>query len=349
MAPGAPPLLSVVAPAFCEEANIPRLVEEIRRVLDAEGLSWELVLVDDGSADATWERIQAAHRADPRVQGLRLSRNFGHQHALLAGLTRARGEAVITMDADLQHPPDVIPRLVEQWREGAKIVHTIRTETEQASLLKRISSDAYYRVFSLLSGVALSPGMADFRLLDRQVLDELLQFREMQIFFRGLVEWVGYPSARVPFRAAARYAGTTKYTFRRMIKFAWSGITAFSVIPLRLGIVLGLATSSLSLLYLAHAVWLKLFRPEQAQPGWASIVGLITLLFGVLFILVGLLGEYVARILMQVRQRPRFIVSEAAGFDAAARSVAPLRSVPGRSLPEPDRPGAPGSGGPAAA
>jgi dolichol-phosphate mannosyltransferase len=230
-------------------------------------------------------------------------------------------------------------------------VHTIRTETEQASLFKRLTSDAYYRVFSVLSGVELSPGTADFRLLDRQVLDELLQFREMQVFFRGLVEWVGYPSAQVPFRAAPRHAGTTKYTFRRMITFAWTGITAFSVIPLRLGIFLGLATSMFSLTYLAHAVWLKLFHPERAQPGWASIVGLITLLFGVLFILVGLLGEYVARILMQVRQRPRFIVSEAVGLSGGVSTVASFRPVGARPTPGPDtdRPGAPGAGGPAAA
>jgi dolichol-phosphate mannosyltransferase len=340
-------LVSIVVPAYCEEANLRHLVDEIRRVLDAEAVEWELVLVDDGSADATWERIQAAHYTDQRVQGLRLSRNFGHQHALLAGLTRARGDAVIMMDADLQHPPEVIPRLLEQWYRGAKIVHTVRTETEQASFFKRATSNAYYRIFSLLSGVDLSPGMADFRLLDRQVLDELLQFREMQIFFRGLVEWVGYPSARVSFRAAARYAGTTKYTVRRMVKFAWAGITSFSVIPLRLGIFLGLATSSFSLLYLMHAVWLKLFHPERAMPGWASIVGLITLLFGVLFILVGLLGEYVARILMQVRQRPRFIVSEAVGFSTA--SVPSLRPIPGRVGVESDRSGSAGTGGPAAA
>ncbi len=346
MTPGSTPLVSVVVPAYCEEANLPHLVEEVRRVLDAEPVQWELVLVDDGSPDATWTRIQEAHRADQRVQGLRLSRNFGHQHALLAGLTRARGDAVIMMDADLQHPPQVIPRLLDEWRRGAKIVHTVRTETEQATFFKRVTSHAYYRAFSLLSGVDLSPGMADFRLLDRQVLDELLQFREMQIFFRGLVEWVGYPSARVPFRAAARYAGTTKYTFRRMITFAWTGITAFSVVPLRLGIILGLATSSLSLVYLAHAIWVKLFRPEQAMPGWASIVGLITLLFGVLFILVGLLGEYVARILMQVRQRPRFIVSDAVGF---ATAVAAVRAIPAPLLTQPDRSAATGPSGPAAA
>jgi glycosyltransferase involved in cell wall biosynthesis len=148
MTPGAVPLVSVVVPAYCEEANVPRLVDEVRRVLDAEGVNWELVLVDDGSADATWDRIQAAHRADARVQGLRLSRNFGHQHALLAGLTRARGDAVVMMDADLQHPPEVIPRLLEEWQRGARIVHTVRTETEQATFLKRITSDLYYRVFS---------------------------------------------------------------------------------------------------------------------------------------------------------------------------------------------------------
>jgi dolichol-phosphate mannosyltransferase len=168
------------------------------------------------------------------------------------------------------------------------------------------------------------------------VLDQLLQFRDSQMFFRGLVEWVGYPSARVPFRAAPRFSGTTKYTFRRMLKFAWAGITSFSIIPLRLGTVLGLATSFLSSLYLGHALWLKLFAPERAVPGWASIVGLITLLFGVMFVLLGLVGEYVARILIQVRQRPRFIVSEVVGCaDEVGSSprleIAPVWAGPGRS------------------
>ncbi len=311
----APPLISIVTPAFCEVDNLSRLHQEIMLALAGEKAAWELIIVDDGSVDATWERVVALRKADPRVHGVRVSRYFGHQYALLAGLTHARGDAVISMDADLQHPPSVLPRLLEEWRRGARIVHTIRVDPPEVSWLKRVSSVAFYRVFSYLSGVQLSPGMADFRLLDRQVVDQLVQFREAGLFLRGVVEWVGYPSARVSFAAARRHAGTSKYTFRRMFRLAWHGITSFSTVPLRAGAVIGLITSAISFGALVNALWSK-YVARDAVPGWATIVALQGLLSGVLFILIGILGEYLARVLEQVRQRPRFIVSETAGLPA---------------------------------
>ncbi len=213
------------------------------------------------------------------------------------------------MDADLQHPPDVIPKLIEEWKKGNKIVHTLRIDHENISQFKKVASYLFYKIFSFLSGVEISAGMADFRLLDRVVVDELLRLNESVIFLRGLVNWIGFPSSRVQFQCRNRFSGDTKYDFLRMVKFAWRGITSFSIIPLRIGILIGILTSIFAFYQLAETIYVKLFT-DHAVPGWASTVGVITLLFGVLFILIGLLGEYIGSILIQVRGRPRFVVSE---------------------------------------
>ena len=306
------PTVSVVIPAYCEADNLSRLYQELAASLANEALTWELIIVDDGSTDGTWHEILALHRKDPRVKGLRLSRNFGHQYALFAGLSNAAGEVVITMDADLQHPPALIPQLIRSWRQGSKIVHTVRTDHNETSWRKKVTSRLFYRIFSLLSGVQISPGMADFRLLDRQVVNELLQFNEAHLFLRGLIHWVGYPSSKVEFQCGERFSGKTKYNFRRMVNFAWTGVTSFSVVPLRLAIILGSITSFIAFCGLAYAVWGKLF--DTAVPGWASVVGIESLLFGILFMMLGIIGEYVGRILEEVRGRPRYIVHERLGL-----------------------------------
>jgi dolichol-phosphate mannosyltransferase len=308
-AAGGLPVLSVVVPAYNEQGNLHKLYAEVARSLAGVGLSWELIFVDDGSRDATWAEIEAMHRQDRRVQGLRLSRNFGHQHALVAGLTHARGAAVISMDADLQHPPDVLPQLVEQWRHGAKIVKTIRRDPANVPLLKRLTSRAYYRLFAYLSGVQIEGGMADFRLLDRQVLDELLTFKEAGLFLRGIVQWVGYPSSTIVFDCGQRFAGTTKYTWRRMMRFAWHGISSFSLVPLRIGILLGLFSSAVAFLSVCYAILAK-WLDGHTVAGWASSVAIISFLFCMLFLFLAVLAEYVGRILEEVRGRPRFIVSQ---------------------------------------
>ncbi len=314
------PVLSLVVPAYKEEANLTHLHEELVESLTPLGYVWELIIVDDGSPDKTWECIVELQRRDSRIRGVRLSRNFGHQYALLAGMSEARGGAVITLDADLQHPPSLIPSLVREWQGGSKIVHTVRRDCLGVSWSKRLTSKMFYRVFSFLSGVDISPGMADFRLLDQQVVREILRLKESGLFLRGLVQWVGYPNTRVEYDCAERFAGQTSYTFGRMLHFAWTGITSFSVVPLRLATGLGLLTSLFAFYELLDALYIKVFTSE-AVPGWTSLYVLVSFLFGILFILIGITGEYIARVLEEVRGRPRFVISDRTVRTAASVGV----------------------------
>lgn len=303
------PVISVVIPAYNEEGNLSSLYMQLKEILSDLKLSWEIVFVDDGSSDNSWNVIKHLNDQNSSVLGVRLSRNFGHQNALIAGLTVAAGDAVISMDADLQHPPDVIPQLVEEWRKGNKIVKTVRSDTEELSTFKRLSSKLYYRAFSYLSGVEIESGMADFRLMDRKVLDDILQFKEGGLFLRGLVQWVGYPSSNVAFQCGSRHSGVSKYTLLRMLKFAWHGISSFSLVPLRIGILVGIFSSMVAFLSVLYAIVSKLLVGGTVS-GWTSSVAIISFLFGTLFVFLAILAEYIGRILEEVRERPRFIVSE---------------------------------------
>jgi polyisoprenyl-phosphate glycosyltransferase len=325
------PEISIVVPAFNEEGNIRRLCEELVRSIAPLRVRWNAILVDDGSSDQTWTEILALHAEHEHVVGLRLSRNFGHQYALFAGLAHATGDAVISMDADLQHPPELLPRLIAEWRRGSKVVHTVRADYGSSGFFKRITSRLFYRIFSLLSGSQVEPGMADFRLLDRQVLDHLLQFNEEGLFLRGLVQWVGFPSSRVTFECRERHSGGTKYSLRGMIRFAWTGLTSFSLTPLRAAIFIGIMTSMLafaSIVYATGAYILGL----RTVPGWASILSIVSFQFGVMFILLGIIGEYVGKILLEVKRRPRYLVSEQVGMGLLRTDAPNAGSTPARPV-----------------
>ena len=303
-------MISIVIPAYNEERNLQALYANLREVLRAAGEDeFELVIIDDGSTDRTWDTVGALSAADVRVRGVRLSRNFGHQSALMAGLAAARGQAVVMMDADLQHPPSLVPQLIGKWREGFQIVHAVRRDPPNLSWFKRVTSKLYYRVFAFMSGVAIEPGSADFCLLDRQVLEEVLKFEEEGLFLRGLVHWVGYSTTSVPFECGERHAGTSKYSLSKMMTLGWHGVSSFSLVPLRIGIAVGLLSSTFAFLGTAYAIvgwWVD----DAVVPGWASSVAMTSFLFGVLFAFLAVLAEYVGRIVVEVRRRPRFLVRE---------------------------------------
>ena len=304
-------MLSIVAAAYDEVAVLPELVRRVTATLDATGEEWELVLVDDGSRDATWEAIAAAARADPRVRGIRLSRNFGHQLALTAGLSVARGDGVVTMDADLQHPPEAIPRLLAA-RAGNDVVYGVRSDSDAAGFWKRFSARVFYAILNRLSSLELPEGAADFRWMSRRVVDVLLEMPERHRFLRGLVRWAGYSQAFVEYERGERAAGASKYGLRRMVLFAWDAVVSFSSFPLRVASVLGALISTLGWLYLVYVIVAHIFLARTVA-GWTSVTDAVLVLGGAQLIFLGILGQYVGRMYDDVKRRPLFLIAEDTG------------------------------------
>ena len=300
--------LSVVIPLFNEEENIDMMLNNLINNLDPLGISYEIILVDDGSVDNTWFKIKKLSVDKDKIIGVKLSRNFGHQHALLSGLSIAKGSAIISMDGDLQHPPSLIKDMIQKHKEGCLVVNTCRNDLEVSSLFKRKSSSLFYKVFSFLTDVSMAPGSSDFRLLDRSVLDQLLQLKDVDLFLRGAVEWLGYKSVTIPYVASERFAGESKYTLSKMINFAKGSIISFSTKPLVLGIWLGAITSILAFFEIIYIIY-QVFN-GQTVAGWASTVGIISFLFGILFIMLGIIGSYLARIHVALQNRPRYVIEE---------------------------------------
>jgi polyisoprenyl-phosphate glycosyltransferase len=300
--------VSVVIPAYNEEGNFEQLTGKLVELL-SKYPSYEILFVDDGSEDNTLAILQDLHRRNPRIRYLSLSRNFGHQNALKAGLDHAVGDCVITMDADLQHPPRLIPRFVDKWQAGFDIVTTIRKDDRRVFFLKRLTSGIFYRLMNRLADIHIPKGAADFRLLDRAVVDVLKDTKEYYLFFRGLISWVGFKQCALQYVPEERFAGQTKYSLKRMLGFALTGFTSFSLKPLRLSVLLGLFFAVLAFVYGIYAILLKFFT-DQAIPGWASVLVSVLFIGGFQLIVLGIIGEYIGKLFMESKQRPHYIVKE---------------------------------------
>jgi polyisoprenyl-phosphate glycosyltransferase len=308
--------LSVVVPMYNESPVIAEFCRRLYAVLPTLGMDWEVIVVDDGSADDTWAQIEQLSGEYANLKGLRLSRNFGHQRALVAGLSAASGDAVVMMDGDLQHPPEVIPRLLERWRDGFAVVNTVRVHTEGVGWGKKLSSRLFYAFINRVSDVRITPGAADFRLIDRAVLAALNRMKEHTMFLRGLMQWVGFSQTAIEFDAEKRFAGQSKYSTWRMLKFALTAVISFSTTPLRLGVWSGLSLFCLSWLYGLWAVYAK-FIAHFAVPGWASVLWLVMFASSIQLFVLGVMAEYLAQIYEEAKDRPLFLVRENLGFPPA--------------------------------
>lgn len=311
------PQISVVIPVYNEEACIGEMASRLRAVFESIDGDHEIIFVNDGSHDGTLARLEELAAEDPHVKYISFSRNFGHQVALSAGIDHAGGDAVVSLDGDLQHPPELIPELIEHWRRGKDVVYTVR-ESTVGRPLKELVSRSFYWALRKLTGVEVPTGSADFRLIDRRVADALRACQEQFVFVRGLVPWLGFSRQAVPFTAVERHGGETKYVTSRMVSFALDGVFSFSIIPLRLISLLGAITIGAGFLYGAYSVSVRLFS-DAAVSGWTSLIVVILVFSGTQLLSLGILSEYVGRIYEEVKRRPRYVIgSMSASLDRQA-------------------------------
>jgi glycosyltransferase involved in cell wall biosynthesis len=308
------PVFSVVVPIFNEIESLDELYKRISEQMEKNEESWELVLVDDGSLDGSSEKIRDLAEADPRVRPVIFARNFGQQAAVKAGLDYSSGEAVIVIDADLQDPPEVILDLIEQWRKGYEVVYAQRMAREGESFMKKFTAKLFYRVINRLTDINLPLDTGFFRLLDRQVVEIISQMPEHHRFFRALSVWVGFKQIAVPYHRHPRFAGETKYPFRKMIKLAMTAITGFSFFPLQVATYLGFISSGIAIIAIPVVIVTRLMGSQQFA-GQASTLIAVLFLGGVQLIFLGILGEYIGRMYDEVRGRPLYIVREAPKMD----------------------------------
>jgi polyisoprenyl-phosphate glycosyltransferase len=308
--------LSIVLPVRDEAPVIPELIPRLTRVLDELDDSWEMILVDDGSKDSSWALLEAAADRDERVRAIRFTRNFGHQIALSAGLHLASGDAVITMDSDLQHPPELIPGLLAKAAEGYDVVYAVGSSSDSSGWFKRTSARLFYWVLGRLTALDLPQAGGDFRFMSRPVVDALLAMPERHRFLRGMTRWVGYEQGTIEFDRPPRPAGASKYTLRKMLGFGWDAIISFSSVPLRIASVLGFVFSFLGLVYLTYVIAVRLFT-DQAVAGWTSVVAAVVVLGGVQLLCLGIIGQYLGRMYDEIKGRPLFLVAE----DTSRRDV----------------------------
>lgn len=306
--------VSVVVPVFNEEEIVGLFYERMTKVLsNLDGLSWEIVFVDDGSRDGSYAKLSELAGSDPHVSVLKFSRNFGHQIAITAGVDEARGDCVVVIDADLQDPPEVIPAMVDLWRQGYDVVYGVRSEREGETAAKLMTASMFYRVLGRLTNVHIPANVGDFRLMSRRVVEQLRLLREKDRFVRGLVSWLGFRQTGVTYHRQARQAGVTKYPLGKMIKFAFDGITSFSTAPLKLATWTGYLAALLAVLYLL-SVFVQRALGYTVE-GWATIMVAMLFLGSVQLICLGILGEYLGRIFNEVKPRPMYVIEERLGLD----------------------------------
>ncbi|WP_424362265.1 glycosyltransferase family 2 protein [Methylocystis parvus] len=303
------PDISVVIPVFNERANLRPLSARLTPALEGAGVTFEAIFIDDGSHDDSFEELRAICAAEPRFRALSFSRNFGKEVAIAAGLDEARGRAVVIMDADLQHPPEVIAQFVEKWREGYKNVFGQRTDRATDPRMRTFFTELFYRLLEKFGDVSLPPGAGDFRLLDRQAVDALLSMRERARFNKGLYAWIGFKSIGVPFVVDERASGDSKFNFARLVRFALDGLMSFSSLPLKVWTWVGLAISCFGLGMAAY-YWARTMLFGVDTPGFPTLVVSIAFFSGVQLISLGVLGEYIARIFNEVKGRPLYLVAE---------------------------------------
>ena len=321
---------SIIAPNFNEAATVPEFYRRVREAMDTTGEPWELVLVDDGSTDGSTDLIRDLARQDPRVRPVIFARNFGHQIAVTAGLDYSRGQAAIIIDSDLQDPPEVILDLINKWREGYEVVYAIRTEREGESWFKLFTASLFYRLIYRITDVDIPLDTGDFRLLDRKVVNVLNQMRERHRFLRGMSVWVGFKQVGVPYKRAARFAGETKYPFKKMFKFASDAITSFSYFPLQMATYLGFASAGLSIIAIPVVIAIRLWGPHNPDsPLLGQATTLIAVLFlgGVQLISLGIIGEYIARLYDEAKGRPLYIVREGPGEVVGESATEPEKEI----------------------
>lgn len=316
------PIYSLVVPIFDEEECLPELVARLRSVMDRLDAPAEALLVDDGSRDKSYELILEACHGDPRFRAIQLSRNFGHQMAITAGIDFASGEAVVVMDADLQDPPEVVLEMAARWREGYEVIHAVRDRRDGESAFKTISASWFYRLLARLGDVEVPANAGDFRLVDRKALDGFRMMRERNRYVRGMFGWIGFRQCTVTYTRSPRFAGSSGYPLRKMMKFAFDGIISFSSVPLRMALRFGFILSAVSIAAALGAVVLKLSGAFEV-PGWTSMIFAITFLGGVQLLTIGVMGEYVSRIHDEVRGRPLYLVRETQGFPLSHRRPEP--------------------------
>ena len=300
--------ISFVIPVYNEEANIPILYRELTSVLAEVPYSVEFIFVDDGSTDESLSLIKQLAQSDSRLFYVELSRNFGHQYAIKAGLDVASGDAVITMDCDLQHPPAIVKELLAKWSEGFDIVYTRRKDDLKISWFKRTTSTAFYNLLNWASDLNLEKGTADFRLINRNVINAFKEFKESELFLRGLVKWAGFRQAAVDYEPHQRYSGKSKYDFKKMLSFAFRGITSFGIRPLKLVAYIGLLMFIVSLILIPYA--LISYFLGQTVPGWTSLIISIIFFGSLQLFMLGIIGLYISKIAIQSKQRPQYLIRD---------------------------------------